>query len=137
MLLHVFIKQKPGVRNEGKYRFVFAVNDQRAFESCLFALLPPFFWRSGQKPTTIMTPGGRIDVFVSGEGGAVTQEDLIGWVSAASKSVSTYFGRYPAPHVEVRITTAEGRGVRHGRTFGSPTRITISVGRDTTVADLK
>jgi hypothetical protein len=33
MLLHVFIKQKPGVRNEGKYRFVFAVNDQRAFES--------------------------------------------------------------------------------------------------------
>ena len=92
---------------------------------------------TGSKPTTIMAPGGRIDVFVSGEGGAVTQEDLIGWVSAASNSVSTYFGRYPVPHVEVRITTAEGRGVRHGRTFGSPTRITISVGRDTTVADLK
>src|SRR5271169_6637043 len=92
---------------------------------------------TGSKPTTIMAPGGRIDVFVSGGGGAVTQEDLIGWVSAASKSVSTYFGRYPVPHVEVRITTTEGRGVRHGRTFGSPTRITISVGRDTTVADLK
>src|SRR5277367_4994589 len=63
---------------------------------------------TGSKPTTIMAPGGRIDVFVSGEGGAVTQEDLIGWVSAASKSVSTYFGRYPVPHVEVRITTTEG-----------------------------
>src|SRR5271168_1953257 len=92
---------------------------------------------TGSKPTTIVAPGGRIDVSVSGEGGAVTREDLIGWVSAASKSVSTYFGRYPVPHVEVRITTTEGSGVRHGRTFGSPTRITISVGRDTTVADLK
>ena len=92
---------------------------------------------TGSKPTTIMAPGGRIDVFVSGEGGAVTQEDLIGWVSAASKSVSSYFGRYPVPHVEVRITTTEGRGVSHGRTFGLPTRITASIGRDTTVADLK
>src|ERR1700678_4512177 len=92
---------------------------------------------TGTKATTITAPGGRIDVFVSGEGGAVTQEDLIDWVSPASKSVSIYFGRYPVPQVEVRITTAEGRGVRHGRTFGSPTRITISVGRDTTVADLK
>src|ERR1700690_2800903 len=92
---------------------------------------------TGSKATTIIAPGGRIDVFVSGEGGAVTREDLIGWVTAASKSVSTYFGRYPIPHVEVRITTTEGRGIRHGRTFGSPTRITISVGRDTTVADLK
>ena len=76
---------------------------------------------TGTKATTIMAPGGRIDVFVSGEGGAVTQEDLIGWVSAASKSVSSYFGRYPVPHVKVRITTTEGRGVRHGRTLGSPT----------------
>jgi hypothetical protein len=92
---------------------------------------------TGSTPTTIMAPGGRIDVFVSGEGGTVTQEDLMDWVGAASKSVSTYFGRYPVPRVEVRITTTEGRGVRHGRTFGSPARITISVGRDTTVADLK
>src|ERR1700688_18309 len=92
---------------------------------------------TGSKATTIMTPGGRIDVFVSGEGGAVTREDLNGWVSAASKSVSSYFGRYPVPHVEVRITTTEGRGIRHGRTFGSPTRITVSIGRETTVADLK
>src|SRR5271156_1350619 len=78
---------------------------------------------TGSEPTTIVAPGGRIDVFVSGEGGAVPQEGLIGWVSPASKPVSTYFGRYPVPYVEVRITTTEGRGVRHGRTFGSPTRI--------------
>ncbi len=90
------------------------------------------------KLTTITAPGAIIDVFTAREQGAVAREDLIGWVNAASKSVTTYFGRYPVPHVAVRITTIEGRGVHHGRTFGSPVAlITISVGRKTTLADLK
>jgi hypothetical protein len=90
------------------------------------------------KLTTIMAPGGVIDVFTAREEGSAAREDLIGWVSAASKSVATYFGRYPVPHVAVRITGTEGRGVHNGRTFGSPVAlITISVGRKTTLADLK
>ncbi len=90
------------------------------------------------KATTIVAPGGRIDVFDAHEEVAVAHEDLIGWVSAASKSVATYFGRYPVPHVAVRITTSDGRGVHNGRTFGSPgALITISVGRETTLGDLK
>src|SRR5712691_4638584 len=89
------------------------------------------------KATTILAPGGRIDVFVARAEAGVTHEDLIGWVSAASKSVATYFGHYPVPHVAVRITTSEGRGVHNGRTFGSPVAlVTISVGRKTTLADL-
>jgi len=92
---------------------------------------------SGNKLTTIAAPRGTIDIFVAGGGGGIADEDLIGWVSAASKSVSTYLGRYPVSHVEVRITRTQGEGVRHGRTYGSPVpRIAISVGRDTTVADL-
>jgi hypothetical protein len=91
-----------------------------------------------QKLTTIMAPGGVIDVFTSREEGVATREDLIGWVNAASKSVATYFGRYPVPHVAVQITTSEGKGVHNGRTFGSPVAlITISVGRKTTLADLE
>jgi hypothetical protein len=91
-----------------------------------------------QKLTTIMVPGGVIDVFTSREEGVATREDLIGWVNAASKSVATYFGRYPVPHVAVQITTSEGKGVHNGRTFGSPVAlITISVGRKTTLADLE
>jgi hypothetical protein len=90
------------------------------------------------KATTILAPGGHIDVFAAREEAGVAREDLIGWVSAASKSVATYFGRYPVPHVAVRISTSEGRGVHNGRTFGSPVAlITISVGRKTTLADLK
>ncbi len=90
------------------------------------------------KATTILAPGGRIDVFVARAEAGVTHEDLIGWVSAASKSVATYFGHYPVPHVAVRITTSEGRGVHNGRTFGSPVAlVTISVGSKTTLADLK
>jgi hypothetical protein len=90
------------------------------------------------KLTTIMAPGGVIDVFTAPGGGGTAREDLIGWVSAASKSVATYFGRYPVPHVAVQITTSDGKGVHNGRTFGSPVAlITISVGRKTTLADLE
>ena len=92
----------------------------------------------GSKATTIGAPGGRIDVFAPREEGGVAHEDLIGWVRDASKSVTTYFGRYPVPQVTVRIITIEGRGVHNGRTFGSPVAlIAISVGRQTTEEDLK
>ena len=90
------------------------------------------------KATILEAPGGRIDVFAFREEVAVSHDDLIGWVRAASKSVATYFGRYPVPRVAVRITPSEGRGVHNGRTFGSPSAlITISVGRETSLADLK
>jgi hypothetical protein len=89
------------------------------------------------KATTILAAGGRIDVFAARREAGVTR-DLIDWVSAASKSVTAYFGRYPVPHVAVRITSIDGRGVRHRRTFGSPAAlIAISVGRKTTLADLR
>jgi hypothetical protein len=89
------------------------------------------------KATILEVPGGRIDVFAFREEVAVSHDDLIGWVRAASKSVATYFGRYPVPRVAVRITTSEGRGVHDGRTFGSPSAlITISVGRETSLANL-
>jgi len=91
------------------------------------------------KFTTIVAPGESIDVVLAGrEELAVADENLIAWVGAASKSVTTYFGRYPVPHVAVRIDADDGRGVHSGRTFGSPVAlITISVGRKTNLADLK
>jgi hypothetical protein len=89
------------------------------------------------KATILQAPGGRIDVFAFHEEVAVSHDDLIGWVRAASKSVATYFGRYPVPRVAVKITASEGRGVQGGRAFGSPRAlITISVGRETSLADL-
>jgi hypothetical protein len=90
------------------------------------------------KATTIEALGGRIDVSASGEGAAVSHDDLIEWVNAASKSVVTYFGRYPVSHVAIRITTRDGKGIRNGMTFGLPAAlITISVGRETSLADLE
>src|SRR5258708_24026814 len=91
------------------------------------------------KLTTITAPGGLIDVFAARDERVVAASDnLIEWVNAASESVATYFGRYPVSHATVRIATNEGRGVHNGRTFGSPVAlITISIGRKTTLADLK
>ena len=88
--------------------------------------------------TTITVPGGSIDVFAPREKRGVAYQNLIAWVNAASKSVATYFGRYPVSHVEVRITATEGSGIHHGMTLGSPSaHIMISVGRDTNLAELK
>jgi hypothetical protein len=85
-----------------------------------------------------MVPGGRIDVFAAREEGDVAYEDLIEWVNSAAKSVALYFGRFPVPRVEVRITTTAGKGVHNGVTFGSPiAHISISVGRETDLMDLK
>ena len=90
------------------------------------------------KLTTIRAGGGLIDVFAAGEERVVARDNLIEWVNAASKAIATYFGRYPVAHVTIRIATTDGRGVQHGRTFGSPVAlITISVGRNTTDADLE
>lgn len=103
----------------------------------LLASIFVFARNTENEPTMIESPGGRIEVFAPHERDAVSHEYLIGWVSAAAQSVSTYFGRYPVPHVTVRIMTTEGRGVHGGRTFGSPAVfINISVGRETTLSDL-
>ncbi|MGA8270523.1 MAG: hypothetical protein WB919_03125 [Candidatus Sulfotelmatobacter sp.] len=90
------------------------------------------------KPTRLEVPGGRIDVYAFREQSAVTHEDLINWVNAAARSVVAYLGRYPVAYVEVRITIRDGKGIRDGRTFGSPVPlIKISIGRETSVADLR
>ena len=40
------------------------------------------------------------------------------WVQMAGEAVATYYGRYPVPHLELRISPFDGRGVRHGMTWG-------------------
>ena len=49
----------------------------------------------------------------------------------------SYYGRYPVPHLTLRITPFSGHGVRHGMTFGMHGGfIKIGLGSDTTKAEL-
>jgi hypothetical protein len=67
----------------------------------------------------------------------VTHAELLRWVQSAAEAVATYYGRYPAPHVQIRIIPVEGSGVRNGQTFGyDGGLIKIRVGKQTQASEL-
>lgn len=104
----------------------------------LTSMLTLYGGTQDRKTDSIVIGGGHIDVFTSLREAEVTHSDLIDWVRAASESVATYYGHYPVSHAAVQINPSNGRGVQNGRTFGSRVpRISISVSRDTSPADLR
>jgi hypothetical protein len=87
--------------------------------------------------STLLVGGGRIDVTIESGDLALTQTELLHWVQMAAEAVTTYYGKYPVPHLTLRIRPFEGRGVRHGQTWGiSGCLIKIGVGSETQAADL-
>ena len=60
------------------------------------------------------------------------------WVHWAAESVAGYYGRFPVPHLLLRIVPTDGRGVRGGRTFGREDGgyTAIHVGSETEFAGL-
>ena len=63
--------------------------------------------------------GGSIDVIIDRDDPELSQADLSKWVREAAESVTAYYGRFPVPHVVVRITPFDGTGVRSGQTFAT------------------
>ena len=80
--------------------------------------------------------GGRIEIVFPEDDSdfprALTRE----WVATAAGAVTKYYGRFPVPHVSVRIRAVEGNRIDSGKTFGTRNGgvITVSVGRSTTAA---
>lgn len=88
---------------------------------------------------TISTCGGaNIDVTVSDDTQAISQDILLNWIKRAATAVCTYYGRYPVPHAILRVHVSGGDGVHHGVTFPHDNGglIRISVGPSTSAADL-
>jgi hypothetical protein len=81
----------------------------------------------------------RIEVHIAEGPLQVSNQDLMQWVHWASDSVSTYFGRYPVPDVQLHIVPTGGRGVHGGKTFGREDGglIRIHVGAETIMAGLE
>jgi len=90
-----------------------------------------------QMASTIVIGNSRIDVVVEAGKLAASKEDVLKWVQWAAESVSTYYGRFPVPHLSLRIVPFDGKGVRNGRTFGRDGGfISIRVGSESSFADL-
>src|SRR5260221_14666137 len=73
---------------------------------------------AGEMTSSLLIGNARIDIVIERTSLPVPVKDILCWVKAAAASVTTYYGRFPVPHVLIRITPFEGRGVRDGMTFG-------------------
>jgi hypothetical protein len=92
---------------------------------------------AGEMTSTLLVGGGRIDVTVESGELKLSEAELLHWVQMAAEAVATYYGRYPVPHLTLRIRPFDGRGVRHGQTWGfDGGLIKIGVGSQTQAADL-
>jgi hypothetical protein len=87
--------------------------------------------------STIVLGRSRIDVTFDSSDWQLSRPQLLAWVQRAAEAVAAYYGRYPRPHVGIRVTSSGGHGVHGGMTFGKDGGfIRIRVGRDTTADEL-
>jgi len=83
-----------------------------------------------------MIGSSRIDVTIDASEAPISTENVMKWVQLAAESVAAYYGRFPVPHLTLRITSFEGTGVRHGMTWGrGGGLIRISAGGKTSAAE--
>jgi hypothetical protein len=110
----------------------------RAALAAVFSLLGFSFVSAKDGMTSSLLIGNaRIDIMVEGGPLRVPADDIVHWVKSAAESVTAYYGHFPLPHVFIRITPFQGRGVRNGVTFGDHGgRITVRVGNNTSPAEL-
>jgi hypothetical protein len=103
------------------------------------ALLQPGCAQDAPSDTaSLKIAGSTIDVTLPGEPMKLSRDDLLGWVKGSANAVSTYYGRFPVPHLTLKIRSSNGSGIRHGVTYARDGGlILISVGRDAGIADTK
>jgi hypothetical protein len=94
--------------------------------------------RADDMTSTLIIGGSRIDVTIESGEWKLSQADLVHWVQLAGEAVATYYGHYPVPKLVIRIAPFDGRGVRHGMTWGRDGGglIKIGVGAQTQPAEL-
>jgi hypothetical protein len=107
------------------------------------ALCAALLWVLGCSATaedmtsTLIIGGARIDVTIEPGTLKLSHDELMHWVQNAGEAVATYYGRFPVPHLVLRIIPFEGNGVRHGQTWGyGGGLIKIRVGSTTQASDL-
>jgi hypothetical protein len=80
--------------------------------------------------------GGTIDIEFTSPPAPLLRKMIVDWIATAARSVSTYYEKYPVPHVDIAVDVHDGRGINSGRAFGwEHAHIQIAVGRSTSSAD--
>jgi hypothetical protein len=82
--------------------------------------------------------GGTIDIVYADGAPGLDRPLVEGWIRTSAQAVTTYFGRFPVPHVRLVVNARDGRSVG-GTTFGfrGGSLIRLNVGRNADAAALK
>jgi hypothetical protein len=112
------------------------INNRACFLLLLLLLLPFPAAPADDMTSTLMVGSSRIDVTIDTSEASISQPDVMKWVQSAADSVCAYYGRFPVPHLTLRVISVDGSGVRHGMTWGRQGGlIRISVGTKTSPAE--
>ncbi len=88
--------------------------------------------------TTLKVPGATIDVTLPDGPMKLSHDELLGWVRGAANAVAGYYGRFPVPHLALKIQSYPGAGIRHGVTYPKDGGlILVSIGREADLAATK
>lgn len=83
-----------------------------------FVLLFSHPTKAADVTSTLVIGGSKIDVTIDASQAPVSETDVMRWVKSAAESVTAYYGRFPVPRLSLDIVSFDGRGVRHGQTWG-------------------
>lgn len=105
--------------------------------SCLLLLPGGCIFPAEAPVRTLSIGGGTIEVTLPAGTLDVSQDDLMQWVQRAAEAVATYYGRFPAKHLRLKISADDRDGVHHGVTYpAGGGLIVISLGQHTSKSDL-
>lgn len=86
----------------------------------------------------MQVPGGEIEITFPARPLSVSNQDLLEWVQSAAGAVVHYYGRFPVPHLTLRIRAGRRKGVGGGVTYPKDGGlINVRVGPGTEIRDLK
>ena len=95
------------------------------WRACFLYLLPafllvfcPYSTKADGVTSTLMIGGSRIDVTIDSSEAPLSETEVMQWVKNAAESVTTYYGRFPVPHLTLRVVSFDGSGIRHGESWG-------------------
>ena len=91
---------------------------------------------NAQDTAQLQVGGATIDVSLDPAPPADLRKLVLEWIATAARAVTTYYAKFPVPHVAIAVSLQDGERVNSGRAFGwEHAHISISVGRSMTAAD--
>ena len=63
---------------------------------------------TGPQTTILRFAGGEIEITLPDEQLAVSSSQLMDWIKTAAGAVSEYYGRFPVPHLTLRVRSGPG-----------------------------